>query len=152
MITPHVRHAIRMQVVLLSYPILAYPVPYCLNSLLRTLGMDRCGMRCPTVHAKIHHSRGIWATEPMHCALVTVFLLATTSVALLVSDLGLVVSLIGALSATVNLFVMGPVCYLRLVPAYSCCDKGKHVLAVMMVGTGCVLAPCLVALQLGAFA
>ena len=61
-----------------------------------------------------HHS-GLFVTDRLHIALVICYLLLTASVALVVTDLGMVVGLIGALSATVSVFIMGPLSYLFIV-------------------------------------
>ena len=120
----------------LSYPILSYPVPSCLGSLLHTCVSGRCGMPLigisgssdgapasrtdgsllSSTHSnpQSHHS-GLFVTDRLHIALVICYLLLTASVALVVTDLGMVVGLIGALSATVSVFIMGPLSYLFIV-------------------------------------
>jgi len=80
----------------------------------------------------------------VHRTLVALYLVGTTAVALLVRDLGVVVSLGGAVSAVIIIFFFPAAAYLSLLgPAGAEADptRLKRAGAGLMIGLGVVLAP-----------
>ena len=80
--------------------------------------------------------------------IISAYLLVTTSAALVVTDLGIVVSLAGAVAATTVIFIAPGACYLSLhpIPRWS----RRRILAVALFASGCLLLPLLVTLVLAA--
>ena len=78
--------------------------------------------------------------------MIGLYLVGTTAVALCVSDLGLVIALAGAVSATIAVFIAPGACFVALHRAQG---RGrKRVLAATLGVTGVVLLPLLVFLVL----
>ena len=128
-------------VVALSYPVLSYPVPYNVDSLVAAL---TCAPADATANAAAEastHSHTLFITNMRHRGYVALWLLATTSTAMRVTDLGLLISLAGAVASSGIVFLIPGICYLRLLPGASRCLR---VLAGMMVGFGTGLLPGLV--------
>ena len=81
-------------------------------------------------------------------AIISGYLTVTTGTALFVTDLGIVVSLAGAVAATIAVFVAPGACYLSLHRERQSPRSPKMVAAAALAGTGCALMPCLVMLVL----
>ena len=59
---------------------------------------------------------GVFVTDRTHAAIIGFYLLLTTTTALLVHDLGIVIALAGAVSATIAVFIAPGACYWCLHP------------------------------------
>ena len=85
---------------------------------------------------------GVFVTDRTHAAIIGFYLLLTTTTALLVHDLGIVIALAGAVSATIAVFIAPGACYWCLHP-----DEGlsrTRLLAGLLFVSGCILMPLLV--------
>jgi len=85
---------------------------------------------------------GVFVTDRTHAAIIGFYLLLTTTTALLVHDLGIVIALAGAVSATIAVFIAPGACYWCLHP-----DEGlsrTRLLAGLLFVSGCILLPLLV--------
>lgn len=87
----------------------------------------------------------VFFTEREQVVTRALFLVVTTATALLVTDLGIVVSLAGAASATTVILIAPGACYYALHP-HGRLRRGAAALCVL----GCILLPCLVLLVLAA--
>lgn len=111
-------------VAVLSFPTLGYPAPYCLASLLcasttRTAPATRAEVErrtATTTRAKVERlvAESLFVTEPTQIGMHALYLCITAAVALSVSDLGSIISMIGAVNGTVALFLWGPAAYVCL--------------------------------------
>jgi hypothetical protein len=87
-----------------------------------------------------------FVSERGPASLIAIYLALTTSVALAVSDLGVVVALAGAVAATTAIFIAPGACYCALHRTPSL----RRTLAATLCASGCVLMPLLVFLVLAA--
>lgn len=87
----------------------------------------------------------VFVTEREQVLIRTIYLVGTTLCALTVTDLGIVVSLAGAVSATAVIFIAPGACYYALHPLGSL-RRGAAALCVL----GCLLVPILLVLVLAA--
>ena len=142
-------------VVVFSHPVVSFPVAACIaNSCSLLAGCCRgkgpqevsatLGAPPPTDDGGAASSR--FVREPMHATVIALYLLGTTIVALSVSDLGLIIALAGAVSATIAVFIAPGACFVALHRAQGC--GLKRVLATTLGVTGVVLMPLLVFLVL----
>eukprot|EP00322_Chrysochromulina_rotalis_P001271 CAMPEP_0115829710 /NCGR_PEP_ID=MMETSP0287-20121206/1241_1 /TAXON_ID=412157 /ORGANISM="Chrysochromulina rotalis, Strain UIO044" /LENGTH=523 /DNA_ID=CAMNT_0003282989 /DNA_START=73 /DNA_END=1644 /DNA_ORIENTATION=- len=169
-------------VVLLSHPVVSYPVGPCIANMRATLThgalrSDGLPLRAEdaanhvTIEASaeassrattrgepsaygatsaerprapaIKEATSLFVSEREQVIIRAVYLTGTTLTALLVTDLGIVVSLAGAASATAVIFIAPGTCYCTLLPQGSL-QRGAAALAAL----GCVLMPVLVVLVL----
>ena len=135
-------------VVVLSHPVVSYPVSGSVKSLMKLCGAAR---RSSVAAAP---SSSAAATAPpkggafvrlisLQGAIIALYLFGTTLVALIVDDLGVVISLAGAVSATTVVFIAPGACYASLFrnkPE----RRTKRRLASALCATGLLLLPLLV--------
>ena len=135
-------------VVVLSHPVVSYPVSGSVKSLMKLCGAAR---RSSVAAAP---SSSAAATAPpkggafvrlisLQGAIIALYLCGTTLVALIVDDLGVVISLAGAVSATTVVFIAPGACYASLFrnkPE----RRTKRRLASALCATGLLLLPLLV--------
>ena len=144
-------------VVIFSYPVVAYLVP--LRSLLHAIGLcgaeaadsgaDRRGGEARVGGLIEPPQESVLVSEPLTIALRLLTLVVTCIVALRVSELGLIVSLVGALVGGGILFVVCPLCHLRVVPSGEPHHGLMRVCAYGLLALGLVLWPLMVAQTLG---
>ena len=85
-------------VVMCCYPLQAHPTRACVTTILKkTCGKDL-------------------GPDTLHYGITTVFVIATATVALLVSDLGVVLSVVGATGSTIVSYILPGLCYFLLFP------------------------------------
>ena len=89
-----------------------------------------------------------FVNERSPVTIILVYLTVTTGIALLVTDLGIVVSLAGAVAATMAVFVAPGACYWSLHRESRSPRSPKMVAAAVLACTGLALMPCLVLLVL----
>ncbi len=124
-----------------------YPVSYSAASILRT-ACRGCGTAAVPDADALGASGGgarLFVSDPAQAAIITIYLLGTTAVALVVHDLGTIISVVGAVACTGLVLVAPAACYRSLVPFG---PPATRAAAGAMVVTGLVLTPVLVALQL----
>ena len=139
-------------VVMLSHPVISFPVCPCI---LNTVGVLRALQRQARTGIKAHRTKEMrrpaatadttFVTDHSQRVTIGVYLLLTTIAALVVTDLGIVISLAGAVSATIIVFIAPGACYWALAG-----PSGKRLLAGILGVSGCVLLPMLVFLVLAA--
>ena len=96
--------------------------------------------------ASLAKPQSTFVTECRQGSIIACYLLVTTATALAVTDLGIVVSLAGAVAATMVVFIAPGACYVSLHSDQRWTTK--MVLAALLCGVGCVLLPLLVLLVL----
>jgi len=87
-------------VVTCCYPLQAHPSRSCVTTILNTTSLGKA--LSPTF---------------MHILLTTLFVMASGTIAFFVSDLGLVLSVVGATGSTIVTYVLPGACYFRLFPS-----------------------------------
>ena len=105
-------------VVMCCYPLQAHPSRACVSTILNRL-------------AGIGHSSGL------HMSLTTAFVLSTGSIALVVSDLGLVLSVVGATGSTIVTYVLPGACYYVLFP----CRRSRYAGLALLTTGACFICP-----------
>lgn len=126
-------------IVLFSYPVVSYPVPAALDSLLCAL---TCSPYVPALKDPATAPTFVSpVAEPRHALLIAAYVAATVAVALTTDDLGLVVSGAGAICATLVVFVIPAAAYGRLVTNAPPCAR---LVALTLTLVGAALLPMLV--------
>ena len=92
----------------------------------------------PSSHG-LPHATSAFVTEPEQLIIRSVYLVLTTLCALTVTDLGLVVALAGAASATTVIFIAPGACYYSLHPPGTRLRRS----AALLCAIGCLLVPLL---------
>lgn len=141
-------------VVVFSHPVVSFPVAACISNSCSLIAGCCHGKGPQEVSATLSSppptddgaASSRFVNEPMHATVIALYLLGTTIVALSVSDLGLVIALAGAVSATIAVFIAPGACFVALHRAQGC--GLKRVLAATLGVTGVVLMPLLAFLVL----
>lgn len=132
--------------VVLSYGLQSHPSRMCILSMIGA-GRSACGMRThPAASLNSEAACGLAAEllpppqeeQRTFVAVTSVFLLCSVAIALVVDDLGLVLSIVGATGSTTVSYLLPGFCYFRLCP-----DKASPTrwLALLQLGLGCVIMP-----------
>jgi len=100
----------------------------------------------PFLTSHLSQASSLFVSERASVISISLYLLATTTTALFVSDLGIVVSLAGAVAATMVIFMAPGACYYKLHGAEP--RSTKCTLAGVLCGVGLLLLPALVLLVL----
>ena len=128
---------LQVYVALLSYPVVSYPCWTAIDSLL---GAATCG-RIGGHDRLLLGGQAKWVTDPEQRVVIGAYVIATSAVALVVSDLGIVVSLVGA-TASVLIFSLPGAAYFMLYPNPR--FALKRALAFVLGASGFVLMPACV--------
>jgi len=105
-----------------SYPLQCHPSRMCITSIVRLL----------VPSASEEGQARIW-----HIGITAVFLAASYLIALVVTDLGVILAIVGATGSTMVSYVLPGLCYFRLFPE----PHIKRNLALVQFGLGCVIIP-----------
>ena len=131
-------------VVTFSYPLQSHPACGCLISLIEALQRKCGGEQCLRVLAQ---SFGTTSVKLLRKICVTVFLILSTIISLVVSDLGVVLSVVGATGSTAVSYILPGGCYYLLfidTPGF------KRNLALFQCVLGIVIVPTALALTFSA--
>ena len=128
-------------VVTFSYPLQSHPSRGCVISLLGAAARrhDRWRRRregLPPPPPPPPPSEAPPPSLTMHAAVTTAFLLASTAIALSVTDLGVVLSLVGATGSTIVSYILPGTTYFCL-----CREPRKRWRGAALVGVGAVIMP-----------
>lgn len=129
-------------IVVFSHPVVSYPVSSSVDALLGLCGGVCCrGSRPPIAQpAEDASSDALFVTDTRRRRIIGVYLALTLAVALSVEDLGIIISLSGAIASALLVFIVPGACYLSLVRKGTTLFRG---LALICLVSGVILLPVL---------
>jgi amino acid permease len=135
-------------VVVLSHPVISYAVSPCVaNSMDILHGLATRTHRPPAAAATSAGRLTVFVSDRRQRCIITAYLVSTTFVALSTTDLGIVISLSGAVCATTLIFIAPGACYWKL-HRHSHGLTFRTISAAILFTSGCVLVPMCVLLIL----
>jgi amino acid permease len=127
-------------VVTFSYPLQSHPARACVTTLVRSLG-DRYG--CSEQAAAFAARLNMQPAKALRLTITTIFLILSTILALCLSNLGLIMSIVGATGSTTISYILPGGCYFLLFKREV---SIKRSLAGLQCATGLIFVPLMLVL------